>query len=103
MNGIRRRRRWPWLIGLLVIAGIAVALVRRGRGGEKAIDSSLVVKVKRADLEIAVIETGKVQPREKVEVKSKVAGQVEVVFVDEGQQVKKGQALLRLDATDFRR
>src|SRR5262249_25828364 len=39
----------------------------------------------------------------KVEVKSKVAGQVERGLVDEGDAVKKGQLLLRLDPTDYRR
>jgi HlyD family secretion protein/macrolide-specific efflux system membrane fusion protein len=99
----KRRRIWPWVAGALVVIVAGGLVARRGSGGQKGIDSSLLVKVKRGDLEIAVIETGKVQPREKVEVKSKVAGQVEKVFVEEGQRVKAGQPLLRLDPTDFRR
>jgi HlyD family secretion protein/macrolide-specific efflux system membrane fusion protein len=62
-----------------------------------------VVTVKRGDLAIDVVETGKVQPREKVELKSKVAGQVSRVYVEEGAHVKKGQPLLQLDPTDYRR
>jgi len=99
----KRRRRWPYVMAILTILVVGFTVMRRGAGSQKAIDSALITKVKRGDLEIAVIETGKVQPREKVEVKSKVAGQVERVFVDEGQAVKKGQLLLRLDPTDFRR
>ncbi|HEY7956356.1 MAG TPA: efflux RND transporter periplasmic adaptor subunit, partial [Polyangia bacterium] len=81
----------------------AGAVARRSGAGHKDLDSSLMVTVKRGDLDIEVIETGKVQPREKVEIKSKVAGQVERVYVDEGQKVKKGQLLLRLDPTDYKR
>jgi HlyD family secretion protein/macrolide-specific efflux system membrane fusion protein len=103
MTTVRRRRRWPWILGLVVILGTGLALVRRSGAVRKDIDSSLMVTVKRADLAIEVIETGKVQPRERVEIKSKVAGQVEAVLVVEGQAVKKGQPLLRLDATDYRR
>jgi HlyD family secretion protein/macrolide-specific efflux system membrane fusion protein len=71
--------------------------------GQKPLDPSLLVTAKRGDLAIDIIETGKVQPREKVEIKSKVAGQVERVFVDAGDKVKKGQLLLRLDPTDYHR
>ncbi len=99
----RRRRRWPWALVAVAALVAVVGLIRRGAGGEKALDAALITKVKRGELEIAVIETGKVQPREKVEVKSKVAGQVDKVFVVEGEHVKKGQLLLRIDPTDFRR
>lgn len=99
----RRRRRWPWVMALVLVAG-GVWLVRaRGAGKAKELDKALLVDVKRADLRIEVIETGKVQPRERVEIKSKVAGQVARVFVEEGQKVKRGQLLLRLDATDYQR
>jgi membrane fusion protein, macrolide-specific efflux system len=104
MAGVKvRRRRWPWLILLVVVVVGGVAVVRRSGAGHKLLDASLIVPVKRGDLAIEVIETGKVQPRERVEIKSKVAGQVEQVFVVEGQHVKRGQPLLRIDATDFRR
>jgi len=99
----RRFRVWPWLAGALVLALGVIALASRGGAGGKALDEKLIVKVKRSDLEVEVIETGKVQPREKVEVKSKVAGQVTDVVVEEGQAVKKGQLLLRLDPTDYAR
>ena len=103
----KKSRRWPWLVVLVALVGGAVGAVKSGKlalpGAAKEIDASLIVKVKRADLAIDVIETGKVQPREKVEVKSKVAGQVAQVFVDEGQVVHKGQPLLKIDATDFER
>lgn len=105
-GGTKRRRRWRWgwwLLFLILLAGGGYALARRRASGAREVDQSLTVKVKRGDLVIEVIETAKVQPREKVEIKSKVAGQVEKVFVVEGQKVKKGQILLRLDATDYRR
>src|SRR5205814_822759 len=100
---VKRRRRWPWIVLVLVILGGVSIKIGVSRSAPKDLDGSLIVPVKKGDLPIEVIETGKVQPREKVEVKSKVAGQVEKVAVEEGAQVKKGQLLLRIDATDFRR
>jgi len=99
----RKKRRWPWVVVVLAIVLVGVSLVRGSGAGRKELDASLIVPAGKKDLQIEVIETGKVQPRERVEIKSKVAGQVEAVLVEEGAHVKKGQLLLRLDPTDFRR
>jgi membrane fusion protein, macrolide-specific efflux system len=103
-NAPRKRRRWlaPTIVLVLLGAG-GVLYSRRGGAGPKELDPSLITTVKRSDLSIEVLETGKVQPREKVEIKSKVAGQVLKVFVDAGDKVKKGQLLLQLDPTDYER
>ena len=103
-NGVRKRRRWlaPAIV-VVLFAGAALAVTKRGGAGPKELDQSLITSVKRSDLAIEVLETGKVQPREKVEVKSKVSGQVARVFVDAGDHVKKGQQLLLLDPTDYER
>ena len=103
-NGVRKRRRWVWpVIIAILVGGAALAITRRGGAGPREIDPSLITTVKRGDLSIEVLETGKVQPREKVDVKSKVAGQVLKVFVDAGDKVKKGQLLLQLDPIDYER
>lgn len=60
-------------------------------------------KVQRGDIKVTVSETGTIQPLVKVEIKSKVAGQVEKLFVDVGERVKKGQLLIQLDTTDMER
>ncbi|HEX9105065.1 MAG TPA: efflux RND transporter periplasmic adaptor subunit [Polyangia bacterium] len=104
-NGVRKKRHWVRNSAILVLlAGVVVVFVtRRGGAGPKELDPSLITTVKRGDLAIEVLETGKVQPREKVEIKSKVAGQVQKVFVDAGDHVRKGQPLLQLDPTDYER
>jgi HlyD family secretion protein/macrolide-specific efflux system membrane fusion protein len=103
-NGVRKRRRWLPPVIILVLVGLgALAYTRRGAAGPKELDQSLITTVKRNDLAIEVLETGKVEPREKVEVKSKVAGQVVKVFVDAGDRVTKGELLLQLDPIDYQR
>ncbi|HXU73119.1 MAG TPA: efflux RND transporter periplasmic adaptor subunit [Polyangia bacterium] len=103
-NGTRKRRRWVVpVVVVLISGGVVFAFAKRGGAGPKDLDPSLITTVKRNDLAIEVLETGKVQPREKVDVKSKVAGQVAKVFVDAGDRVKKGQLLLQLDPIDYER
>src|SRR6185436_14180232 len=87
---MRKGTWWRWLVGLFVV-GLVVAgvFIVRGRAAKGApIDPTLLAKVSRGELEIAVVELGKIEPREKVGIKSKVAGQVEKVLVDEGMKVK---------------
>lgn len=90
----------------------AVAVVALGGGGawyasakarQADIAPEAIATAKRGDLEIVVTETGRIQPLTKVDVKSKVAGQVFALQVKEGQAVKRGTTLLELDPTDFKR
>lgn len=100
-----KKRKWlSRLMLIVVLAAIAGGVAWKVSGDDQQpIEDSLVVKVKRADLAVEVIDTGKIEPRERVDIKSKVAGQVVDVLVDEGQRVKKDQALLRLDTQDYAR
>ena len=64
-------------------------------------DSVSTAKVARGDVVVSVRETGTVQPVKSVEVKSKVAGLVKELAVDEGQRVEKGQLIARLDVPEL--
>jgi macrolide-specific efflux system membrane fusion protein len=98
----RRRRRLLWLL-VPVLAFGGFRLIKRAGGATDKLDKSLLAKVKRAELEVVVLETGRVEPRLQTQVKSKVGGQVILVAVEEGAKVKKGQLLLRIDPADYRR
>jgi macrolide-specific efflux system membrane fusion protein len=101
-----KRKRLLSLVTVGLVTGVVVlgVALTRARGGSSApVDQRLVVTVTRGDLELSVMELGKIEPREKVAVKSKVAGQVEKLLVDEGDRVTKGQLLLYLEPNDFNR
>jgi HlyD family secretion protein/macrolide-specific efflux system membrane fusion protein len=66
-------------------------------------DPALLVTATRKPLEVEILETGRIQPREKADLKSRIPGQVVSVLVQEGAQVKKGDVLLVLDPTDYQR
>lgn len=101
-NGKRKRRKrliyGGIAIGLVLL--IAVGLIAATRGGTK-IDPSKLAKVEKGDLAKSVVATGKVTPITKVEVKSKASGIVKKLFVEYGDQVKKGQLLAQLDKEEI--
>jgi HlyD family secretion protein/macrolide-specific efflux system membrane fusion protein len=99
----KRRRRWPWLLGIVAIGGAGLFVAQRSRAKETPIDPAQLVTVTKKALAVEIFETGRIQPREKAELKSKVAGQVLKVFVEEGATVKQGDVLLTLDPTDYQR
>lgn len=98
------KRRSVWLGAFVLMVGIATVVAGKVRGGGARDEGkSLTAKVKRGDLEVVVLETGRVEPLLQTQIKSRVGGQVLEVLVQEGQKVKKGQLLLRLEATDYKR
>ncbi|AUX20511.1 hypothetical protein SOCEGT47_009830 [Sorangium cellulosum] len=100
MSARRRRRRWPWLAAVAALAGGGAAFVAARGPGPAPIDPALVVTARRGDLAVEVLETGRIEAREQVELKSKIAGQVAEVLAGEGARVAEGELLLVLDPTD---
>lgn len=98
-----RRRRLLWLGAFVVLVAVVGVVISRGRVSSAPAADALTTKVKRGDLDVVVLETGRVEPLLQTQIKSKVGGQVTEVFVHEGERVKQGQLLLRIDATDYRR
>jgi HlyD family secretion protein/macrolide-specific efflux system membrane fusion protein len=98
-----KKRRWIWGLALLSIAGGGLFYAQRSRATAKPTDPSLLVTVTKKSLDVEIFETGKIAPREKADVKSKVAGTAIKVFVVEGDTVKAGQTLIALDPTDYER
>ena len=83
------------LLGAVVLGG---ALYWRNSGS--AAPSYREAAVTRGDLEIAVLTTGIVQPRNRLEIKPPVAGRVEEMLVREGQNVNRGQLLAWMSSTE---
>ncbi|MAD47209.1 MAG: efflux transporter periplasmic adaptor subunit [Oceanospirillaceae bacterium] len=55
--------------------------------------------VTRTSLAVTVTATGTVEPKDEVEVSSELSGIMDEVYVDYNDQIKKGQALAKLDTT----
>jgi len=88
---------------ILIGVGLAVLVVGgaiywwKGRSAAKKTTPPRIVTVKRGDLRVAVSATGVVEPEYIVEIKSKASGEVESVFVQEGELVAKGKKLVKIN------
>ena len=69
--------------------------------GEKRFASVKVVKVKRGDIASYIFATGTISPIREARIGPKVEGRIEKIFVDEGDRVKKGQPLIRLEQSTY--
>lgn len=84
-------------IGLAVLVVVGALYWWKGRSTPKKTAAPRVVTVKRGDLRVAVSATGVVEPEYVVEIKSKASGEVESVFVQEGEVVPKGKKLVKIN------
>lgn len=94
-----RTRKIVLGIVVLAILGVATAAaVARGsdRGAEVRVDT-----VQSRDLVSTITATGKVRARLEVNISSDVQGRVIELNVDEGDEVRRGDILLRIDPTQF--
>jgi HlyD family secretion protein len=88
------------LIAIILLAVIAGSCAgSRKNLGEEA---SLTYKVKRSPLTISVTDSGSIENREKVIVRSQVQGRAAIIWlIDEGRAVKKDDLLVELDSSSF--
>ncbi len=80
-------------IPILVVVAVVLFLKFGGLGsrGKKEIPS---VKAEMGDIIEKALAIGKIEPRHKIAIKSKTSGIVEKIYVDVGDQVKKGNLLM---------
>jgi len=95
------RRRKKLILFFLVIAVIAVIIIFNLQSQrEKSIKVS-VEKVQRQDMTSVISASGEVKPKKNVNISSQIAGRVIKIGVEEGQRVKSGNFLLKLESTQY--
>lgn len=96
-NGKRVRRRV--LIGILAVAivGAGLALARPKPSAEDPKGGIKTAKAELGDVQVRVTEVGSVEPQVKVDVKSVLSGKVVELLVREGDHVRRGQVLARVE------
>jgi HlyD family secretion protein len=93
-----RLRRWRWWVGALVVLAVAgFAATRGAKKSEDKKDEVRTAKAETGDVQVRVTEVGSVEPLVKVDVKSVLSGKVVELLVREGDKVKRGQVLARVE------
>ena len=95
-----KRRKKPLIILaiLLVVGVIVVANLRSQR--EKTVKVT-VDKVKKQDLTSIVSASGEVKPKKNINISAQVPGRIIKIGIIEGQDVRAGDFLLKLDSTQY--
>ena len=83
------------LVTLIVVVAVAAS---RNKGDAVQVK---IEAVGQRDLVSSVSASGWIRPHRKVDVQSDIMGRITALHVDEGQQVTKGQVLLRIDPTQY--
>ncbi len=99
-RGQSRRRRLALGVAVLLLAGAGTVLAMR-RWRPVAVGTvDAYFTVQRGPLRISVTESGSIQSRERVVIRSEVEGRRTILLiVDEGKYVRKGDVLVELDSS----
>jgi HlyD family secretion protein len=93
------RRRKVTIFGLSAVVLVAV-VATAGKGKEKG-TSVRFGTVERHDLTSSVIASGRITPKRKVDVSSDITGRIIQLVVEEGDEVQRGELLLRVDPAQY--
>jgi len=96
----RQLKRVLVALVVLVVAIASVGAILQARNGSAQKTTYETARVERGDVISSVSATGVIQPLTTVEIKSNVGGRIDVLAVDLGTVVKKGQLIARIDPTD---
>lgn len=94
----RHKKTLVFLGVIIVIAIIIIANLKSQR--EKTIKVN-IEKITRRDLTSIISASGEVRPKKKVNISALVPGRISKIGVVEGQEVKAGDFLLKLDSTQY--
>ena len=83
---------------ILLIVIFTIANLYKNKGGEIPV---IVDEVKRGDITQVVSGPGKVQSEMEVKISANVSAEIIGLYVEEGEQVHKGQLLIELDRTKY--
>lgn len=85
-------------LGLVALAAVViVAIVSFARSGGAETSSYRFVTIERGDLEAVVASTGSLSAVTTVQVGTQVSGQVDEIYVDFNDRVRRGQLIARID------
>lgn len=95
----KKRKKTVLILGVLFIIALIIFFNFQAQR-EKAIPVT-VEKVKRQDLTSIISASGEVRPKKNVNISAHIPGRIVKIGVEEGERVKAGDFLLKLDSTQY--
>ncbi len=89
------------ILFFMVIAVIALIILFNLKSQREKSIKVTVENVKRQDLTSIISASGEVKPKKNVNISSQIAGRVIKIGVEEGQELKSGDFLLKLESTQY--
>ncbi len=99
MSIMKAVRKYRSVIVITVLVGLGGAAFYWNAGRE-AQPAYREVTVSHGDLDVTILSTGTVAPKNRLEIKAPIPGRAEQVLVDEGYIVTKGQILAWMSSTE---
>ena len=105
---IGKKVKYPlrWLIGLIASGALIVgttATIKTIQQGNKPPDlTKLTVPVEAKDITVRITASGKIQPIQSVNISPKSSGLLADLNVEQGDKVKKGQIIARMDNSEIK-
>ena len=91
------KTKWKILIGVFVLLAIAGGVFASVKYRQRGVITVQTGKVLKEDLASVVTSSGEVKPRNYISIGAEYAGQLTEILVKEGDHVRKGQLLARID------
>ena len=88
----------PISIALIILIGAGMFVIFKKEKSQG--QTYETIQVVTGDLELTILSTGVVEPRNRLEIKPPIAGRIEEVLVVEGEKVKRGQILAWMSSTE---
>lgn len=92
--------RWAKLGLIVAVVFLLMKTFSSCGSGGGSLQIVRTAKVTRGDLSVTVDATGTVKPYNRVEIKAPIAGRIDEVLVQEGDEVKQGQTLARMSSVE---
>lgn len=94
-----------WFIGLtaagVLVIGATTTYTVVNRGTSKQDIAALTIPVEAKDVTLLISASGKVQPVQSVNISPKNSGTLVELYVEQGDKVKQGQTLAKMDSADI--
>jgi HlyD family secretion protein len=91
------KRKWKVLIGIVVLFGLGIGVYASTVLSKKGLITVQTGNVARGDLDSVVTASGEIKPKNYINIGANAQGELKEILVKEGDRVRKGQLLARIE------